>query len=154
MERVQKAQALNNEVNEFSKTKRIMELNPNHPLIQKMLNSVKSFVSTERNKNPIEEDHAFLLYQSAAATSGFTIDDTSKLAEKMQRVLRRSMGVDLEAKVQEWEVVLPPEGEDIPTTDSAKKKDTDDDIDTDLDLDADKKEDAKETEEDARKDDL
>lgn len=58
MERVQKSQALNNEVNEFMKARRILEINPNHPLIQKLLTEVKAFSDSERGKNPKEEDTA------------------------------------------------------------------------------------------------
>jgi len=58
MERVQKSQALNNEVNEFMKARRILEVNPNHPLVQKLLMEVKGFADAERGKNPKEEDSA------------------------------------------------------------------------------------------------
>lgn len=58
MERVQKSQALNNEVNEFMKARRIFEINPNHPVVQKLLVEVQAFSETERGKNPKEEDLA------------------------------------------------------------------------------------------------
>lgn len=109
MERVQKAQALNNEVNEFMKARRILEINPHHPVIQRLLGDVAAFSDATRGKNPKEEDLAFLLYQSAASTSGFAIKDTNTFADRMQRAIRRAIGVDLEAKTKEWEVVLPKE---------------------------------------------
>lgn len=72
MEKVMQSQPLqNNQMFQFQKGKRIMELNMEHPIIQKL----ESFFTEKSEQIDAKID---LLYQTALLQSGFTLDDLNE----------------------------------------------------------------------------
>lgn len=94
--------------------KKIMEINPGHPLISRMLERVgKEDFEMSDDESELKE-LARVLYEITTLRSGYAIKDSINFANRVERVLlRKSLGVDLdeEAKV---EVKPAPEVDDDP----------------------------------------
>merc|ERR1711935_501049 len=88
-----------------SSQKRIMEMNPFHPLVQELNKLHKADPESEH-----AADLAQSLYDTALLRSGFSLKDTTSFSARMDKLLRRSFNVDATAKVD-----IPAElDEDIP----------------------------------------
>ena len=71
-----------------------MEINVYHPLIKELQKRV------EANKDDqTAKDLARVMFETATMRSGFAIKDSADFAGRIERMLRLSMGVDLDAKV-------------------------------------------------------
>merc|ERR1712063_149505 len=79
MERIQRAQAMS--------AKRVLEINPAHPLVQKIRDLV-----VENPDNQVAVDMAQLLYDTAALHSGFALDDSAAFAQSIHRMM--TFGLD------------------------------------------------------------
>lgn len=91
MERIMKAQTFNDpEKAKFMKSKKTMEINPYHPIIVKLLNSVDD--ESEDIKNI-----ANLMLDSAVLQSGFQMDDVKSFGERITRVLRAGLSIPSDA---------------------------------------------------------
>ena len=92
MERIMKAQALGKQdsMMDFMRKNRILEINPNHPMIQSLA------VRLENDEDI--RDSTLLLYESASLDSGFVLSDPSKFAERIYSYLEKQLtsGVSLE----------------------------------------------------------
>merc|ERR1712211_57129 len=87
MERIQRAQDLGAGLDPFMTAKRVLEINPTHPLVQKIRDLV-----VENPDNQVAVDMAQLLYDTAALHSGFALDDPSVFAQSIHRMM--SFGLD------------------------------------------------------------
>ena len=88
MERIMVAQALRsgNHI-DFSKTKKILEINPEHPIIQNMNHTLK-----ESNKeNIISIVH--LIYDLSCFHSGYQLDNAADFSEKMYNMIEVGLGL-------------------------------------------------------------
>ena len=74
--------------------KKTLEINPRHPLIKELQRRV-----TEEETDSTTSDLAQVLYETALLRSGFTLQDSSDFAGRIERMLRLSLGVDLSAPV-------------------------------------------------------
>lgn len=76
-----------------STQKKIMEINPKHPLIEGLLTKVS-------NETPGEEMTELInvLYDTTVIRSGFNLKDTPSYASRVEKILRANLGVDLEAQ--------------------------------------------------------
>jgi len=91
MERIMKAQTFNDpEKAKFMKSKKTMEINPRHPIILKLLDSVES--EDEDVKNI-----ANLMLDSALLQSGFQMDDVKSFGQRITQVLRAGLDVPADA---------------------------------------------------------
>jgi len=93
MERIMKAQALSNQGRSTSTTKKIMELNPRHPIIVELNRRVKESKEDQR-----ATDIVGLLYETAALQSGFGIDEPADFARRINRMLKASLDLDIDAE--------------------------------------------------------
>ncbi|XP_067091022.1 endoplasmin-like [Osmerus mordax] len=100
MERIMKAQAYQTgkdiSTNYYASQKKTLEINPKHPLIKQMLKRV-----TENPEDQTASDLAVVLFETATLRSGFQLADTKAYGERIERMLRLSMNVDLEEQVEE-----------------------------------------------------
>ncbi|XP_046889120.1 endoplasmin-like [Hypomesus transpacificus] len=100
MERIMKAQAYQTgkdiSTNYYASQKKTLEINPKHPLIKQMLKRV-----TENPEDQTASDLAVVLFETATLRSGFQLTDTKAYGERIERMLRLSMNVDLEEQVEE-----------------------------------------------------
>jgi len=98
MERIVRAQALgDSKMANISKTaKKVMEINPRHPIIKEL--NARIQVDPE---DPVARDTADLLYDTAALHSGFSLDEPSKFAERIHRMMKLSLQIPIDAEAEE-----------------------------------------------------
>ena len=85
MQRIMKAQTLRNYKENFN-TKKIMKINPNHPLIIKLNESINRKVF---NKKFVDETIK-LIYETSLLTSGFNLENPTKFSNKIYNVLNNN----------------------------------------------------------------
>lgn len=98
MERIMRSQAYakrDDPSNEYyANQKKTLEVNPRHPLVKELLKRVET-----DKEDKTAKDLARVLFETATLRSGFMIKDSQDFAGRIERMLRLSMGVDLEATV-------------------------------------------------------
>merc|ERR1712115_336246 len=90
--------------------KKALEVNPRHPLIKELLRRVEDNPADESAKNM-----AVMMFNTATLRSGFNLKDTVNFAEQIEMMMRQTLGVDEDEKVEEEEEILdeePPEEDD------------------------------------------
>merc|ERR1739838_165259 len=116
MERIMKAQAYKkseDSMNSFYATqKKTLEINPRHPLVKELNHRVQ-----KTKEDPTTKDLANVLFETAMLRSGFALQETASFAERIERMLRLSLDVPLDAKVEE---------EPEPEPEPAKEEEADD----------------------------
>ncbi|XP_051237772.1 endoplasmin [Dicentrarchus labrax] len=94
MERIMKAQAYQTgkdiSTNYYASQKKTLEINPKHPLIKQMLNRVNADAEDQT-----ASDLAVVLFETATLRSGYQLADTKAYGQRIERMLRLSMNVDL-----------------------------------------------------------
>ena len=90
MERIMKAQALrtNNGMG-MNSSKKIMEINPGHPIIKALSERIKTNKESKSNKDLI-----WLLYDTTLLSSGFTNNDPVQFSNRILKLI--SLGLDIE----------------------------------------------------------
>ena len=131
MERMMKAQTFRNKEQQNMMrllNKKVFEINPHHPLILAMLEKVKNGEESEL------EENAMVLYQSTLMRAGFLIEDSASLTTKIEKIIRRNLGVSDDAKLvdvdEEEEVV---EEEAKPESENVEQVEEEDDLNRDED---------------------
>ncbi|XP_016299538.1 endoplasmin-like [Sinocyclocheilus anshuiensis] len=108
MERIMKAQAYQTgkdiSTNYYASQKKTLEINPKHPLIKEMLRRVK-----EDGEDQTAADLAVVLFETATLRSGYQLTDTKAYGDRIERMLRLSMNVDLEEQVEDEQEEEPEE---------------------------------------------
>ena len=74
--------------------KKTLEVNPRHPLIRELLRRIEADKEDVTAKNM-----ALLMYETATLRSGFMLTDTSSFAQRVEGLLRKTLGVDESAQV-------------------------------------------------------
>ncbi|XP_078423916.1 endoplasmin [Cetorhinus maximus] len=122
MERIMKAQAYQTgkdiSTNYYSSQKKTFEVNPRHPLIKEMLKRVK-----ENDDDQTAADLAVVLLETATLRSGYQLPDTKAYGERIERMLRLSMNIDLNAQVEYEELA----DEEVEEQDEVKEDAEEDD---------------------------
>ena len=78
----------------YSDQKKTLEINPRHPLIKELRRRVE-----EEEADQTTIDLARVMYDSAVLRSGFALKDSGDFASRIERMLRLSLDVDVEAEV-------------------------------------------------------
>jgi heat shock protein beta len=108
MERIMRAQTFADpSALKTMSAQRVLELNPRHPLIIELGNAVEESPDDERT-----QDLAWLLYDTALMSSGFTQDDLELFTARMYRTMASSLNVQSMDLVDEIEVELDEEEEE------------------------------------------
>ncbi|KAJ8261699.1 hypothetical protein GJAV_G00157310 [Gymnothorax javanicus] len=119
MERIMKAQAYQTgkdiSTNYYAGQKKTLEINPKHPLMKEMLKRV-----TENADDQTAADLAVVLFETATLRSGYHLTDTKAYGDRIERMLRLSMNVDLDEQVEE-------EPEEEPEEPAEEEDDAEDD---------------------------
>jgi heat shock protein beta len=98
MERIQKAQAYG-QANPQTSSKRILEINPHHPVIKELLERVK-----DNAEDTETQELAHLLYEAALLNSGYTLSDPHAFSTRFFKVFNGALGVPKDAQVEEIQV--------------------------------------------------
>ncbi|KZT72468.1 HSP90-domain-containing protein [Daedalea quercina L-15889] len=89
--------SVNNPMRDFAKKQRILEINAKSPLVQGLLRRVEQLPSDDEARDPeIEEELkevASVLIDGALVRSGFGVPDSNEFFTRVDRILRRSLGV-------------------------------------------------------------
>lgn len=112
---------------QFMKTqKKILEINPHHPLVEALLDRVGEYEgdSEAAQKDGDLDETVSILYDTSLVRSGFNVREPSSYFSRVESVLRRSLGVSESAKpkinvkpappVEEGPFKPPPPAEDKP----------------------------------------
>ena len=94
MERIMKAQALaDTSQHQFMSPKKTMEINPEHPIISKLM---ETELKSESTRNLI-----WLMYESSLLNSGFSLDRPTKFTNRINRLIGIGLGIDEVEDVEE-----------------------------------------------------
>ena len=86
-------------------SKKTMEINPKHPIVKALK------TKTEGDKNDkTAKDLVYLLFDTSLLVSGFSLEDPSKYAERIHRMIRLGLSLTDEAPVVEEPVPEAAEG--------------------------------------------
>jgi len=108
MERIMRAQTFANpEAYKQMQAQKTLEINPRHPLVAELKKLVETDADNQRTK-----DLAFILYDTALMSSGFTMEDTEEFASRMFRTLASSLSVTSMDLLPEIEIVEEEEEEE------------------------------------------
>jgi heat shock protein 90kDa beta len=105
MERLAKAQAFADERTAFMFARKIMEINPRHPIITELKARLTELGDEVDVANTPEDlkDLSKLLFDTALLSSGFAMEDVSEFSGRMHRLMRSSLGLsslDLEPEIE------------------------------------------------------
>merc|ERR1711974_324930 len=112
MERIMKAQALKDSSSMgYMAAKKKFEINPDHPIMTNMLERVE-----KNDSDKSVTDLVQLLFETALLSSGFTLDDPAVHANRINRMIKLGLGLDMDddeenATEEKKEDVVP---EDMP----------------------------------------
>ncbi|PON76757.1 Heat shock protein Hsp90 family [Trema orientale] len=88
MERLMKAQALGDSSSlEFMRGRRILEINPDHPIVKDLNAACKNAPDSSDAKRAVD-----LLYDTALISSGFTPDSPAELGNKIYEMMAMALG--------------------------------------------------------------
>lgn len=113
MQRIMKAQAFQHGRSDHDAfSSKILEINPRHPFIASLLESITDDEGEEIENETIDSetiDAAWMVHDMAMLNSGFSIDNVKSYTERMMRAVQLSMDID---SLELEEEIDPPEEEE------------------------------------------
>lgn len=121
--RIKEAQTMGERTHDTDRSLRgVLEVNYRHPLIDEIFKRIKV-----DPKDPVAEDTAWVLFDTAALQNSFKVDDASAFAKRVNRLVRQSVDIAPDASLltedlSEYEV---PEEEEEPKKEEGEKAEGD-----------------------------
>ncbi|KAJ3810029.1 Hsp90 protein-domain-containing protein [Lentinula aff. lateritia] len=107
-----------NPMHDFAMKARVLEINPRSPLIEGLLKKVEALPSEEEGRDVEAEEEleevASILLDGALIRSGFEVPSTNDFFGRVDRVLRRSLGVSEHAPTDDTVKPAPPVDPELP----------------------------------------
>merc|ERR1719361_431076 len=117
MQRIMKAQVLrDSSMSSFMVGKKKMEINPDHVIMQ----SLEQKFSADESDRTIK-DLIWLLYETAALTSGFSLDDPVTFATRIHKLIK--LGLSIDGGDEDDSADVEEEDEDMPVLDEFDQTD-------------------------------
>ncbi|KAI0368136.1 heat shock protein Hsp90 [Pilatotrama ljubarskyi] len=125
------AQANHKHMWEFAKRQKVLEINPRSPLIEGLLKRIEQLPAEEEERDPEAEEElkevATVLVDGALVRSGFAVTDSNDFFTRVDRILRRSLGVSENAPTDTTVKPAPPVDPELPA--DADTEDPEDEFD-------------------------
>jgi heat shock protein beta len=119
MERIMQSQTLSDASKQaYMRGKRVLEINPRHPIIKELRERVVVNPEDESVKQT-----ALLMYQTALMESGFTLSDPKDFASRIYQSVKSSLNVNPDAAIEEEDDAEEVETETDTKEDAATSKD-------------------------------
>jgi heat shock protein beta len=105
MERIMKAQALSDDGRmAYMRGRKTLEINPGHPIIKTLKDKSEDDADDEDTKRT-----ALIMYETALLESGFMFEEPKGFAGRLFDMVRRDLGVEADAEVEEPDVDAEPD---------------------------------------------
>lgn len=98
----------------YLQQKKILELNPHHPVIKELLKRVED----DENDDKVKQT-ANLLFATATVRSGYMLQDTEDFGKRIEKLIRSDLEIPQDAPIEEEELDL---GEEDSTTEETKSE--------------------------------
>ncbi|KAI0327766.1 heat shock protein Hsp90 [Cubamyces sp. BRFM 1775] len=112
------AQANHRHMWEFAKKQKVLEINPRSPLIEGLLKRIEQLPAEEDERDVEAEEElrevATVLVDGALVRSGFAVTDSNEFFTRVDRILRRSLGVSETAPTDTTVKPAPPVDPELP----------------------------------------
>lgn len=100
-------------MHDYAKKMKLLEINPRSPLIEGLLRRVEQLPGEEEERDLETEDElrevTAVLIDGALVRSGFAVPDSNIFFGRVDRILRRSLGVSETAKTDDTVKPAPPQ---------------------------------------------